>query len=302
MYKFVCKFIYIFKKIFYVIYLFIYFHALIILIPISIDFSVAWTVKLSISWIWAGLPAQAEELTDHFHLHLVSLVSLCSWKKKTKCQRKMKTSCTKLLIHDNEHSQTGSVTEMLPTVSICPNFRTWTDSRALELRFIFFQDIQIRQTPWREPVACKSTHGFSCTSESQKSSSRSSQRSVEPSHSSPCLSALHTWSCRRKHRPSVPTRRQPCVCVCVCALPAGAALLHDLGSVVTGQFAEAIVAVDDGPVDDLSVSQHEVCVWAKKPAGENQSDLSGLREKKLHCITTVFYPSGGMIDQDCTQH
>lgn len=47
-----------------------------------------------------------------------------------------------------------------------------------------------------------STHGFSCTLESQKSSSRSSQRSVEPSRSSPCLSALRTWSCRRKHSPS----------------------------------------------------------------------------------------------------
>lgn len=41
-------------------------------------------------------------------------------------------------------------------------------------------------------------------------------------------------------------------------LPAGAALLHDLGPMVTRQFAEAVVAVDDGPVHDLSVPQHEV--------------------------------------------
>lgn len=48
-------------------------------------------------------------------------------------------------------------------------------------------------------------------------------------------------------------------CVCVCTVvPARAALLHDLGSVVTGQFAEAIVAVDDRPVHDLSVPQYEV--------------------------------------------
>ena len=43
-------------------------------------------------------------------------------------------------------------------------------------------------------------------------------------------------------------------------VPAGAALLHDLGSMVTGQFAEAVVAVDDRPVDDLSVSQHEISI------------------------------------------
>lgn len=43
-------------------------------------------------------------------------------------------------------------------------------------------------------------------------------------------------------------------------VPAGAALLHDLCSVVAGQSAEAVVAVDDGPVQDLSVPQNEVSV------------------------------------------
>lgn len=43
-------------------------------------------------------------------------------------------------------------------------------------------------------------------------------------------------------------------------VPAGAALLHHLGSMVAGQFAEAIVAIDDRPVHDLSVPQHEVSV------------------------------------------
>lgn len=41
-------------------------------------------------------------------------------------------------------------------------------------------------------------------------------------------------------------------------VPAGAALLHDLGSMVTRQFAEAIVAVDNRPVHYLSVPQHEI--------------------------------------------
>lgn len=46
----------------------------------------------------------------------------------------------------------------------------------------------------------------------------------------------------------------------MCVVPAGAALLHDLGPVVTGQFAEAVVAVDDGPVYNLSVPQDKVGV------------------------------------------
>lgn len=46
----------------------------------------------------------------------------------------------------------------------------------------------------------------------------------------------------------------------VLLLPAGAAFLHHLCSVVPGQLAEAIVAVDDGPVHNLGISQHKVGV------------------------------------------
>ena len=60
-----------------------------------------------------------------------------------------------------------------------------------------------------------STHGSSCTSESQRSSSRSCQRSDEPSPPSPCPSALRTWSCRREHS-KANTCECVCVCVCVC--------------------------------------------------------------------------------------
>ena len=40
-------------------------------------------------------------------------------------------------------------------------------------------------------------------------------------------------------------------------LPAGAALLHHLGAVEARQFAESVVAVDDGPLHDLSVAYQE---------------------------------------------
>lgn len=40
-------------------------------------------------------------------------------------------------------------------------------------------------------------------------------------------------------------------------LPAGAALLHHLGAVEAGQLAEAVIAVDDGPLHDLSVAYEE---------------------------------------------
>lgn len=43
-------------------------------------------------------------------------------------------------------------------------------------------------------------------------------------------------------------------------LPAGAAFLHHLCSVVPGQLAETIVAVDDGPVHNLGISQDKVGV------------------------------------------
>lgn len=43
-------------------------------------------------------------------------------------------------------------------------------------------------------------------------------------------------------------------------VPACAALLHDLRSMVTRELAEAIVAVDDWPVHNLSIPQHKVCI------------------------------------------
>ena len=46
-------------------------------------------------------------------------------------------------------------------------------------------------------------------------------------------------------------------------IPASAALLHDLSTMVARQLAEAIVTVDDGPVYDLSVSQNKVGVCHK---------------------------------------
>lgn len=59
--------------------------------------------------------------------------------------------------------------------------------------------------------------------------------------------------------PPPPTPEPPCHKISL-RLPAGAALLHHLGSVVARQLAEAIVAVDDGPVHYLSVSQNKVGV------------------------------------------
>lgn len=44
-------------------------------------------------------------------------------------------------------------------------------------------------------------------------------------------------------------------------LPAGAALLHDLGAVEARQFAESVIAVDDGPLHDLSVAYEEAGLW-----------------------------------------
>lgn len=40
-------------------------------------------------------------------------------------------------------------------------------------------------------------------------------------------------------------------------LPAGAALLHHLGAVEAGQLAESVIAVDHGPLHDLSVAYEE---------------------------------------------
>lgn len=61
------------------------------------------------------------------------------------------------------------------------------------------------------------------------------------------------------------------------SLPAGAALLHHLCPVVARQLAEAIVAVDDGPVHDLSVSQNKVGVCTEAKQGE---DRGGAEKRK----------------------
>lgn len=90
-----------------------------------------------------------------------------------------------------------------------------------------------------------------------------------------CQLSIHEAAGENKHSPSSADRQSPAltdpttncsVCGCV-VVPAGAALLHDLGPMVTGQFAEAIVAVDDRPVDDLSVPQHKIGIWPQKPGG-----------------------------------
>lgn len=40
-------------------------------------------------------------------------------------------------------------------------------------------------------------------------------------------------------------------------VPARAALVHDLGSVISGELAESIVAVNNRPLHDLRISQQE---------------------------------------------
>lgn len=64
------------------------------------------------------------------------------------------------------------------------------------------------------------------------------------------------------------------------SLPAGAALLHHLCSVVARQLAEAIVAVDDGPVHDLSVSQNKVGVCTEAKQGEDREGGGGGEEER----------------------
>lgn len=44
-------------------------------------------------------------------------------------------------------------------------------------------------------------------------------------------------------------------------LPDRAALLHHLGPVEPGQFAEPVVAVDHGPLHDLGVAYQEAGLW-----------------------------------------
>ncbi len=50
-------------------------------------------------------------------------------------------------------------------------------------------------------------------------------------------------------------------------IPACAAFLHDLSTVVAGQLAKSIITVNDGPVYDLGISQHKVCVCGKSTGG-----------------------------------
>lgn len=84
-------------------------------------------------------------------------------------------------------------------------------------------------------------------------------------------------------------------------LPAGAALLHHLGTVEAGQLAESIVAVDDGPLHDLSVPDQEAGLWGTgggsvldqdlqpKPGTSAGSSSSGLRSR----ISTNCGPNQG---------
>lgn len=53
-------------------------------------------------------------------------------------------------------------------------------------------------------------------------------------------------------------------------LPASAAFLHDFSTVVAGKLTEAIIAVNDGPVYDLSVPQHKVSVCGKSTGGHGE--------------------------------
>lgn len=149
-------------------------------------------------------------------------------------------------------------------------------------------------------IVLLNTHGFSCTSESQKSSSRSSQRSVEPSHSFPCLSALHTWSCRGKPSICIDTDTftwdnqssiiHAVVSMCV-VVPAGAALLHDLSTMVAREFTEAIIAIDDRPLHDLSVSQHKIGIWPQKPISDSLPYFATSHDWKIIWILHTQYSS-----------
>lgn len=49
---------------------------------------------------------------------------------------------------------------------------------------------------------------------------------------------------------------------------------------VARQLAEAIVAVDDGPVHDLSVSQNKVGVCTEAKQGEDRGDGGGGQKKE----------------------
>lgn len=55
-------------------------------------------------------------------------------------------------------------------------------------------------------------------------------------------------------------------------LLAGAALVHDLRSVVSRELAETVIAVNHRPVDNLRVSQQEAGLWNKIQGKETPAD------------------------------
>ena len=69
------------------------------------------------------------------------------------------------------------------------------------------------------------------------------------------------------------------------SLPAGAALLHHLGPVVPRQLAETIIAVDNGPVHDLSISQHKVGIWLRV-RGQMTSEIN--TEHRIQTLSSEF--------------
>lgn len=69
---------------------------------------------------------------------------------------------------------------------------------------------------------------------------------------------------------------------------AGAALLHELGSGVTRELAEAVGAVDDGVERlHLGVTQNEVTVW--KERGEKNNQWTSSLEPDLSGLLSTFY-------------
>ena len=57
------------------------------------------------------------------------------------------------------------------------------------------------------------------------------------------------------------------------ASPARAALLHHLGPVEARQLAESVIAVDDGPLDNLGVSQEEAGLWEDRKHRQRDNSL-----------------------------
>lgn len=86
-------------------------------------------------------------------------------------------------------------------------------------------------------------------------------------------------------------------------VPAGAALVHDFGSVITWQLAESIIAVYHRPLHDLCVSQQEAGFWVtaeakarleyKKVNRTTSSHLTCRKAgRKLWKLQWKFKPSG----------